>query len=48
MEAAESRGFPEWLTVDIKEGKGTFKAVPMRAELSATINESLVIELYSK
>ena len=48
MEAAESRGFPEWLTVDIKEGKGTFKAAPMRSELPATINESLVIELYSK
>lgn len=48
MEAAESRGFPEWLTVDIKEAKGTFKAAPMRAELPSTINESLVIELYSK
>lgn len=48
LEAAESRGFPEWLTVDIKEGKGTFKALPMRAELPSTINESLVIELYSK
>lgn len=48
MEAAESRGFPEWLSVDIKEGKGTFKAAPIRSELPATINESLVIELYSK
>jgi small subunit ribosomal protein S4 len=48
MEAAEARGFPEWLTVDIKDGKGTFKAAPMRSELPATINESLVIELYSK
>ena len=48
MEAAESRGFPEWLSVDIKAGKGTFKAMPMRSELPATINEGLVIELYSK
>lgn len=48
LEAAESRGFPEWLSVDVKEGKGTFKALPMRAELPSTINESLVIELYSK
>ena len=48
MEAAESRGFPEWLEVDIKNGKGTFKARPQRSELPATINESLVVELYSK
>jgi small subunit ribosomal protein S4 len=47
-EAAESRGFPEWLEVDIKALKGTFKAVPQRSELSSTINESMVVELYSK
>jgi small subunit ribosomal protein S4 len=28
--------------------KGTFKALPARSDLPATINESLVIELYSK
>jgi small subunit ribosomal protein S4 len=28
--------------------KGTYKAMPQRSELPATINESLVIELYSK
>lgn len=48
MEAAESRGFPEWLEVDVKNGKGVFKARPQRSELPSTINESLVIELYSK
>ena len=48
MEAQESRGFPEWLSVDIKAGKGTFKTAPVRSELPSTINESLVIELYSK
>ena len=47
-EAAESRGFPEWVEVDIKALKGTFKALPDRAELPQNINESLVIELYSK
>ena len=46
--AAESRGFPEWVTVDIQHLKGTFKAKPQRSELPQTINESLVIELYSK
>jgi len=47
-EAAAQRGFPEWLDVDAKALKGTFKAKPQRAELPATINEHLVVELYSK
>ncbi len=47
-EAAESRGVPEWMEVDSKGLKGTFKALPQRSELPATINEALVVELYSK
>jgi len=47
-EAAESRGFPEWIEVDIKALKGTFKTLPQRSELPSNINESLVVELYSK
>ena len=47
-EATESRGIPEWLEVDTKGLKGTFKALPARADLPNTINESLIIELYSK
>ncbi|MGH8621752.1 MAG: 30S ribosomal protein S4 [Burkholderiales bacterium] len=47
-EAAEGRGFPEWLEVDAKGLKGKFKARPQRTELPSTINESLVVELYSK
>ncbi|HXZ50984.1 MAG TPA: 30S ribosomal protein S4 [Burkholderiales bacterium] len=47
-EAAEGRGIPEWLEVDAKALKGTFKALPARTELPSSINESLVIELYSK
>jgi small subunit ribosomal protein S4 len=47
-EAAESRGIPEWMEVDAKSLKGTFKALPTRPELPSSINESLVIELYSK
>jgi len=48
VEAAESRGFPEWIDVDAKAGKGVFKAYPARSELPATINEGLVVELYSR
>jgi small subunit ribosomal protein S4 len=46
--AAEQRGFPEWIDMDTKAFKGTYKAKPQRAELPATINEHLVVELYSK
>ena len=48
LEAADERGFPEWLDVDIKALKGTLKNRPERADLPSTINESLVVELYSK
>jgi small subunit ribosomal protein S4 len=47
-EATGSRGIPEWLEVDAKGLKGTLKSVPARVDLPSTINESLVIELYSK
>jgi small subunit ribosomal protein S4 len=47
-EAAEARGIPEWLEVDAKGLKGKFKALPQRSELPASINEHLVVELYSK
>lgn len=45
---AEQLGFPEWLEVDPKKMEGTFKTVPEREDLPADINESLVVELYSK
>lgn len=45
---AEQLGFPEWVEVDVKGLEATFKAVPDRDELAAEINESLIVELYSK
>lgn len=39
---------PPWLTVDVQKMEGVFKSHPDRAELSADINESLIVELYSK
>lgn len=47
-EAGAGRGFPEWLEVDSAALKGKFKSMPQRSDLPSTINESLVIELYSK
>ena len=48
MAIMEQMGFPEWVEVDGKKLEGTFKAVPERSELPAEINESLIVELYSK
>ena len=45
---AEQLGFPEWVEVDTKKMEGRLKAIPDRADLPADINESLVVELYSK
>ena len=48
LQAAGQRGIPEWLDVDVKAMKGTFKSVPERSDLPSDINESLVVALYSK
>jgi small subunit ribosomal protein S4 len=48
LEAAESRGFPVWIDVDAKAGKGIFKSFPAREDLPPSINEGLVVELYSR
>jgi small subunit ribosomal protein S4 len=45
---AEQLGFPDWVDVDSKKMEGRLKTVPERADLPADINESLVVELYSK
>lgn len=39
---------PDWLEVDASKFEGVVKALPDRADLSADINESLIVELYSK
>lgn len=45
---AEQYGFPDWVEVDTKGFKGVFKRVPDRVDLPSDINESLIVELYSK
>ena len=45
---AEQFGFSDWVEVDTKAMTGQFKRIPDRADLSAEINEQLVVELYSK
>lgn len=48
VEIAQQRGIPEWMDVDPKKLEGVFRSVPERGDLSAEINEALVVELYSK
>lgn len=45
---AEQYGFSEWIEVDAKAMKGTFKRIPERGDLPADINENLIVELYSR
>ena len=39
---------PAWIEVDAKKASGLLKTLPERADLPSDINESLIIELYSK
>ncbi|MDU7649202.1 MAG: 30S ribosomal protein S4 [Klebsiella michiganensis] len=48
LELAEQREKPTWLEVDAGKMEGTFKRQPERSDLSADINEHLIVELYSK
>lgn len=48
LELAAQRAPVEWVEVDAAKMEGVFKALPERSELSADINEHLIVELYSK
>ncbi|WP_298445022.1 30S ribosomal protein S4 [uncultured Ferrimonas sp.] len=48
LEVAEQREKPTWVEVDSAKMEGTFKRFPERSDLSADINEQLIVELYSK
>ncbi|MFO1274749.1 30S ribosomal protein S4 [Sphaerotilus uruguayifluvii] len=48
LKLAESIGLPGWVAVDVTKMEGTFKKSPDRDEFGAEINESLIVELYSR
>jgi small subunit ribosomal protein S4 len=48
LELAEQREKPTWIEVNNKEMSGVYKSLPERSDLSAEINEQLIVELYSK
>lgn len=45
---AAQRGESAWLEINAGKMEGVYKSHPDRAELSSEINESLIVELYSK
>ena len=45
---AEQAGYPSWIEVDSAKMSGKFKALPDRGEIAQDVNESLVVELYSR
>lgn len=48
QEVIARRGCPAWLEVDGAAFKGLIKALPQRDDIQTPINESLIVELYSK
>ena len=48
LKLAGSIGLPDWVQVDTAKMEGVFKKVPDRDQFGAEINESLIVELYSR
>ncbi|MEH6544521.1 MAG: 30S ribosomal protein S4 [Porticoccaceae bacterium] len=48
LQLAGQRGEVEWVEVDTTKMEGVFKRFPDRGDLPSEINESLIVELYSK
>lgn len=48
LELAKQIGFPAWVEVSADKCEGVFKKIPDRDEFGADINESLIVELYSR
>jgi small subunit ribosomal protein S4 len=48
LNLAEQSGFPSWVSVDKNKMEGVFKNMPDRTDLAGDINESLIVELYSR
>ena len=48
LDLASGQGMPQWVEVDTSKLSGTFKQAPDRADVARDINESMVVELYSR
>jgi small subunit ribosomal protein S4 len=48
LSLAEQSGFPMWVSVDAKKMEGSLKTLPDRSDYNQEVNESLIVELYSR
>jgi small subunit ribosomal protein S4 len=48
LQLAQQVGMPAWVEVNIEKAEGVFKSVPDRDQFAADVNESLIVELYSR
>ena len=48
LNLAEQNGFPSWVSIDKTKMEGILKSLPERSDIAADINESLIVELYSR
>ncbi|CAM3679107.1 30S ribosomal protein S4 [Castellaniella denitrificans] len=48
LELATGNGLPQWVEVDAGKLSGVFKQAPDRADVAHDVNESMVVELYSR
>jgi len=48
LSLAEQTGFPLWVSVDAKKMEGSIKSWPDRSDFNQEVNESLIVELYSR
>ena len=48
LQLAQQVGMPAWVDVDAAKVQGVFKAIPDRDQFAADVNESLIVELYSR
>ena len=48
LQLAAQVGMPAWVEVNAEKAEGVFKAVPDRDQFAADVNESMIVELYSR
>ena len=48
LQLAAQVGFPAWVEVNADKAEAVFKKTPDRDEYAADVNESLIVELYSR
>ena len=48
LQLAQQVGMPAWVDVRVDKAEGVFKKTPDRDQFAADINESLIVELYSR